>query len=119
MTYGGVAYGGEPDCTARNIVIGVIVLYLLYVYVFLPSQNNGDGYGDGSTYDRDYFTNSHYPYPIEPPFGYDIGRSKEYSYPIERPIEYDISSRPRVKRPRIKRPVTLDFLSNLASEIET
>jgi hypothetical protein len=56
MTYGGVAYGGEPDCTARNIVIGVIVLYLLYVYVFLPSQNNGCGYDDGSSYYIDYFT---------------------------------------------------------------
>lgn len=56
MTYGGVAYGGEPDCTARNIVIGVIVLYLLYVYVFLPSQNNGGSYDDGSLYYRDYFT---------------------------------------------------------------
>ena len=56
MTYGGVAYGGEPDCTTRNIVIGVIVLYLLYVYVFLPSRNNYGGYDDGSSYYRDYFT---------------------------------------------------------------
>ena len=57
MTYGGVAYGGEPDCTACNIVIGVIVLYLLYVYVFLPSQHNGRCY-DGSSlpYYRDYST---------------------------------------------------------------
>ena len=56
MTYDGVAYGGEPDCTARNIVIGVIVLCILYVYVFLPSQNNGGGYDDGSSYYTDYFT---------------------------------------------------------------
>lgn len=44
MTYGGVEYGGEPDCTMRNIVIAVIVLFLLYVYVYLPNQQNNFTY---------------------------------------------------------------------------
>ena len=96
MTYGGVAYGGEPDCTARNIVIGVIVLYLLYVYVFLPSQNNGGGYDDGSSYYRDYF----------------MSQGPHY-YPTDSAVYYD-SSPQRIKHPN-KTPVATDFLSNLTS----
>jgi hypothetical protein len=60
INYGGssneeTAYGGEPDCTLRNTVIALIVLYLLYVYVYLPSQQNRVEYGYDSQYD--YFTN--------------------------------------------------------------
>jgi hypothetical protein len=43
LSYGGVDYDGKPDYTTRNIVVGVIVLYLLYVYVFLPSQDDDSG----------------------------------------------------------------------------
>jgi hypothetical protein len=51
LSYGGVDYDGKQDYTTRNIVVGVIVLYLLYVYVFLPSQD--DDSGDDSYDDSD------------------------------------------------------------------
>jgi hypothetical protein len=54
MTYGGVSYGGEPDCSMRNAVIAIIILYLLYVYVYIPNQTT---YDDGSTYYSDCMTN--------------------------------------------------------------
>jgi hypothetical protein len=48
LSYGGVDYDGKPDYTSRNIMVGVIVLYLLYVYVFLPSQDDDSSDDDSS-----------------------------------------------------------------------
>ena len=45
---GNSVFGGDP-CFAQNVLIGVIVLYLLYTFVYLPSQNKGtEGYGSSS-----------------------------------------------------------------------
>ena len=43
-------FGGDP-CFAQNVLIGLIVLYLLYTFVYLPSQNKGtEGFSVNNTY---------------------------------------------------------------------
>ena len=37
MTSELMTYGGDPDCTTRNLVLGVVVLCLLY-YFMMPSS---------------------------------------------------------------------------------
>lgn len=45
-TFGGDMSGGDP-CFSQNVLIALIVMVLLYVFVYLPSQKKrNDGFGE-------------------------------------------------------------------------
>ncbi len=44
--FGGNIFGGDP-CFSQNVLIALIVMVLLYVFVYLPSQKKrNDGFGE-------------------------------------------------------------------------
>ena len=47
---GNSVFGGDP-CFAQNVLIGLIVLYMLYTFVYLPSQaKSTEGFSVKDTY---------------------------------------------------------------------